>query len=80
MESGVHATLHQKCHNLIIYAQLSLKCHYPPFFKQDILHYKYANTDLIKRAFNYYPWERSMTEKYVNKNSYIFLKTIKNIF
>ena len=29
---------------------------------------------------NYYPWERSLAEKYFNEKVYIFTKTIKNIF
>ena len=58
----------------------NLKIHYPPPYEREIRHYKYANTDLIQRAINYYPWERSLAEKDVNEKVYIFAKTIKNIF
>ena len=33
----------------------------------------------IQRAISYYPWERSLAEKDVNKKVYIFSQTIKDI-
>ena len=77
MESGVHSSLHQKCHHQIIYAKLNLKINYPPPYKLEIWHYKYANTDLIQRAINYYPWERSLGEKTLMKRSMYLLKQLK---
>ena len=62
MESGVHSSLHQKYHHQIIYAKFYLKIHYPPPHEGEIWYYKYANTNLIQRAINYYPWERSLAK------------------
>ena len=67
MESGVHLSLHQKCHHQIIYDKLNLKIHYPPPYEREIWHYKYANIDLIQRAINYNLWERFLTETNVNE-------------
>ena len=80
MESGVHSSLHQKCHHQIKYAKLNLKINYPPPYEREIWYYKYANNDLKQRTINYYPWEKSLAEKNVNENFYIFAKIIKNIF
>ena len=79
MESGVHSSLYQKCRHQIICAKLNLNIHYPPPYERSILYYKYANTDLIQRAINYCPWERSLAEKNVKQNLYILAETIKNI-
>ena len=37
MESGVHSSLHQKCHHQITYAKLNLKIHYPPPCEREII-------------------------------------------
>ena len=55
MESGAHFSLDQKCHHKIISVKLHLKIDYPPPYKLDIWHNKYAHTDFIQRAINYYP-------------------------
>ena len=74
----MRSPLHQKCHHQMIYPKLNLKIYYPSPYEREIWHCKYANTDIIQRAINYYPWKRS--EKNVNKKLHIFAKTIKNIF
>ena len=72
MESGVHSSLHQKYHHQIIYANFNLKIHYPSPHGEEIWYYKNANTNLIQRAINYYPWERSLAEnKCLRKGLYI---------
>ena len=55
MESGAHFSLDQKCNHKIISVKLHLKIDYPPPYKLEIWHYKYAHTDFIQRAINYYP-------------------------
>ena len=37
----------------------------------------YANMDLIQRAVNYYPWERSLAGKDVNEKVCTFAKTLR---
>ena len=70
----------KKSHHQIIYAKLNLKIHYPPLHERETWHYKYANTDFLQRAINYYPWKSYLAEKNVNEKVYTFAKTIKNIF
>ena len=36
MESGVNSSLHQNCHNQIIYAKFNLKMFYPPSYEREI--------------------------------------------
>ena len=80
MEPGVYSSLHQICHHQIIYAKLKLKIHYPPPYKQEIRHHKYANIDFYQIAINYYPCERSLPETNVNEKIYIFAKAVKIYF
>ena len=30
MDSGIHSSLHEKCHHQILYSKLNLKIEYPP--------------------------------------------------
>ena len=46
MDSGVHPTLHSKCHHQIIYAKLNLKIEYPPPYTRKIWNYSRSETDL----------------------------------
>ena len=50
MDSGVHPTLHSKCHHHIIYAKLNLKIGYPPPYTRKIWNYSRSETDLINRS------------------------------
>ena len=47
MVSGVHSSLHQKCHHEIRYTKVNLKIHYPPPYEREIWQSMYANTILI---------------------------------
>ena len=66
METGVHLCFHQKCHHQIIYAKRNPKIHYLPSCEREVWYDKHTNTDLIQRVINYYPWKRSLAEKYDN--------------
>ena len=46
-DSGIHPTLHPKCHRQIIYSKLNLKIEYPPPYTREICDYNRAETDLI---------------------------------
>ena len=56
MESGVHSSLHENCHQQLVYAKFNLKVWYPPPYEREILHYQHANIDQIKRAIEQFPW------------------------
>ena len=79
MSSGIHSSLHQNCHNQIVFAKFNLKVYYPPLYEREVWHFKKANTDHMKRAINGFPWERSFANLDINDKVYLFNKTIKNI-
>ena len=52
LESGVHHSLHQDCHDQIIFAKFNLKVYYRPPCERTIFHYSQANVDHIQQAIN----------------------------
>ena len=50
MDSGVHLSLHEKCHHQIIYSKLSLRIEYPPPYIRKIWDYNRSETDSINRS------------------------------
>ena len=79
MESGVHSSLHEKCHHQITYAKLNLKIYYPPPYEQEVWHYQNANIDNIRKAISEFPWEMHFANSDVNEKMHLFNKTITNI-
>ena len=49
-ESGVHASLHCKCHHQIVFAKLNLKVEYPPLYERLIWDCKNTDIPSINRA------------------------------
>ena len=47
MDSGVHPTLHSKCHHQLIYYKLNLKIKYPPPYAREEWKYGKAQCDLV---------------------------------
>ena len=47
---GIRPSLYNMCLHQIIYANISLKIHFPPSYKRDIWHYNRAQVDLIKKV------------------------------
>ena len=45
MDSGVHLSLHEKCHHQIIYSKLNLRIEYPPPYIRKIWDYNRSETD-----------------------------------
>ena len=45
--SGVHSSLHPKCHHQVIYSKLNLKIEYPSPYTHEIWDYNKVETDLI---------------------------------
>ena len=79
VESGVHPSLRPNCHHQIIFAKLNLKIYYPPPYLRDVSHYKEANVDLIKRAFNNFNWEKVFSDTNINEKVSLFHRTILNV-
>ena len=78
VESGVHASLHPNCHQ-IIFAKFNLKIYYPPPSLRGVWHYKEANSDLIKRAICNFNWGKAFLNTNINQKVLLFNKTIVNI-
>lgn len=47
MNSGIHWSLHQNCHNQIVFAKLNLILHYQPTYEHELWHFIKVNTDHI---------------------------------
>ena len=58
-ESGVHPSLHPKCHHQIVFANLNLKVEYPPLYEFLIWDYKNADIPSINRAIDIFDWGNS---------------------
>ena len=72
MYSSVHPSLHPNCHHQIIFAKFNLFIFYPPPYKWLVWHYQKANTDLIKRAIEWFDSEKSLSNLDVNKHRFLF--------
>ena len=79
IESGVHSSLHENCHNQITYAKFNLKIYYPPPYEREVWQYQNANIENIRKVICQFPWERHFGNSDVNEKKYLFKKTIKNI-
>ena len=53
MDSGVHISLHEKCHHQIIYSKLSLRIGYPPQYIRKIWDYNRSETDSVNRSIKF---------------------------
>ena len=80
MDSGVHSTLHSKCHHQIIYSNLNLKIENPPPYTRKIWNYSRSETDLIKRSFESFNLSKFFSCKSVHEQVEPFNKTLLNIF
>ena len=75
-EPGVHPSLHRNCHHQAIYAKFNLKVHYPLPYEREVLHYKEADTDFIRRSIEMFDWDRAFKNSNVNDMADICTKTI----
>ena len=80
MDSGVHPTLHSKCHHQIIYSKLNLKIEYPPPYTRKIWNYSRSETDLINHSIESFDWSKLFSGKNVHEQVELFNKTLLNIF
>ena len=80
LESGIHPSLYKMCHHQIIYANLTLKIHFPPSYKREVWHYNRAEVDLIKKSIANFNWGRAFANLSVNDQVELFENTLLNIF
>ena len=80
INSGVHSFLHVKCHHQIIHCKFNLMIVYPPLYERLFWDYKRAKTDTIINSINQVDWKFLFFNKNVQKQVYIFNKTLMNIF
>ena len=76
VNSGVHPSLHVKCHHQIIHCKFNLMIVYPPPYERLVWDYKRANTDAIISSINQVDWEFLFFNKNVHQQVYIFNKTL----
>ena len=72
MDSGVHPTLHLKCHHQIIYSKFNLKIEYPPPCTRKIWNYSRSETDLINRSIENFDWSKLLLGKNVHEQVELF--------
>ena len=80
MDSGVHLSLHEKCHHQIIYSKLNLRIEYPPPYIRKIWDYNRSETDSINRSIEIFDWSSLFSGKNVHEQVEVFNKTLLNIF
>ena len=56
MDSGVHSSLHEKCHHQVIYSKLNLQIEYPPPYVRKIWDCSRSETDSINRSIEVFDW------------------------
>ena len=76
MESGVHSSLHQNCHNQLIYAKINLNVFYRPPYEREIWHYQRTNLDPIQQAIEQFSCKKSVRNLNINEMVFSFNKTI----
>ena len=76
MDSGVHPSLHSKCHHQVIYAKLNLQIQY--FYT--LWDYGKAQFDLINKANENFDWNGLVSGKDIHNRVNLFITTILNIF
>ena len=79
-DSGVHPTLHSKCHHQIIYSKLNLKIEYRPHYNRKIWNCSRSETDLINRSIGSFNWSKLFSGKNVYEQVELFNKILLNIF
>ena len=80
MDSGVHLSLHEKCHHQIIYSKLNLRTEYPPPYIRKCWDYNRSETDSINRFIEMFDWSYLFSGKNVHEQVELFNKTLINIF
>ena len=61
--SGIHLSLHPKCHPSIIFSKLNSKINYAPLYTVEIRDYNRAETDLTNRSIKSFDWSKLVLAK-----------------
>ena len=80
MDSGVHPSLHSKCHHQVIYAKLNLQIEYPPPYIREVWDYGKAQVNLINKAIKNFNWNELFSGQNIHNQIKLFNTTILNIF
>ena len=80
VDSGIHSSLHPKCHHQIICSKLNLKIEYPPPYTREIWDYNKTETELIALLKMLIGVTNLFQRKNVHEPVEIFNQTILNIF
>ena len=81
LESGVHPSLHEKCHHQIVYGKLSVRVLSPPPYRRRIWFYDRANVAAIKKSIEMFPWKDTLSDiACPNQQVKCLNETLLNIF
>ena len=67
LHSGVNLSPHPKWDHQIVFGKFNLKIYYLTSYERLAWNCKYANTDLIRRAIEYFDWRKTLSNLNVNK-------------
>ena len=79
VDSDVLPSLHTNCHHQIMYVNFNSKFHFTLPYEQEIWHNGLKNTEVIRRAFHKFNWQRAFSSININERVYFFNKTIFKI-
>ena len=80
VDSGVHWSLHPKCHHQIIYSTFNLSICYPSPYQQLAWDYEKADPNKIRKVLDLVNWERLSEQKSIDAQFAKFNDTILNTF
>ena len=78
--SGTYASLFERCHHQIIFAEINFKVFYPPPYKKKIWDYKNADVNKINESISQIDWVRHLSQKDPNEQTRFLNDTIINVF
>ena len=79
VDFGIHPSLHENCHNQIVYSKFDLKIFYPPPYERTVWHYQQADTELIKRSLESFDWKNAFSNCNPNEQVPVLTKTVLKI-
>ena len=77
INSGVNPSIHQNCHQQVIFAQINIKVYYSPLYKRD---YEKANIDVINLAIKSFNQEKALNSKDIDSQMELFNETLMDLF
>ena len=80
MDSGVHPSLHSKCHHQVIYTKLNFEIEYPPPYIPEVWDYGKAQVNPINKAIENSNWNELFSGQNIHNQIKLFNTTILNIF